>query len=619
MKPLDLHSEEFGATGNIAALGACNQLGRPKMDRLSLLIRETVQNSWDARLSNEKDVRYGIYGWTLNSEQYNFLRNTILKDVPNALDLHSFRKNSKSCTMLAIADRNTKGLGGPTRANEARAHKSSQDFVNLLRNIGQPSKRQFSGGTYGYGRAALYLYSLAKTIFVHTHCNYHGPRQRFMAAAMGNDFSKDGILYTGRHWWGRQSVVDRVADPVEGDNADIIAASIGAPLFKPGETGTTIILLQPDFNDRTPEQAFSFMVENILWFFWPKMLLMENDRPYIHFSLKLNNREIDLPDPSAFPPIAGYISAMKKLKEMRRDNCSDDGKRFRIIECRRPHRKLGYLSFNLFPRKHRVEYDSHSEGENTLIPPVSHHIALMRKPELVVTYLPGPALPSELMEYAGVFVSEDSLDHIFAKAEPPTHDSWTPDTMDVRKEKTFVRVALKRIKEAADVFASPLCPALEGSGEYSLGAFSEHMAGLIPCEEGPGISPDPGTGGSGSGGGSSGRKRAKVILLSEGRLELIDKRPALTLQFNISHASDSSKTKVILEAGIAVYDSGTLEKEPPFGADLPTVLFWKDRSGNCISTDMSADIESIDDGPWSVSVSVPQHSAVSINLKAATL
>ena len=53
-----------------------------------------------------------------------------------------------------------------------------------------------------------------------------------------------------------------------------------------------------------------------------------------------------------------------------------------------------------------------------------HHVALMRKAELVVRYEAGPPLPGDHFGYAGVFKCDDDVDEIFRRSEPPTHDDW---------------------------------------------------------------------------------------------------------------------------------------------------------------------------------------------------
>ncbi len=44
-----LFSEPYGASGGLAADGILNQLGRPDIEALEVLVREAVQNSWDAK------------------------------------------------------------------------------------------------------------------------------------------------------------------------------------------------------------------------------------------------------------------------------------------------------------------------------------------------------------------------------------------------------------------------------------------------------------------------------------------------------------------------------------------------------------------------------------------
>src|SRR5215210_1674912 len=49
-------SQPFPPTGAIASEGIRNQLGRPPVDPLTVFVRETAQNSWDARVPGEETV-----------------------------------------------------------------------------------------------------------------------------------------------------------------------------------------------------------------------------------------------------------------------------------------------------------------------------------------------------------------------------------------------------------------------------------------------------------------------------------------------------------------------------------------------------------------------------------
>jgi len=67
--PLDLQAERFTATGNITSEGMRNQLGRPRLDRLAVLVRESAQNAWDAQAPDSPCVRFGVACYELSRAQ----------------------------------------------------------------------------------------------------------------------------------------------------------------------------------------------------------------------------------------------------------------------------------------------------------------------------------------------------------------------------------------------------------------------------------------------------------------------------------------------------------------------------------------------------------------------
>ncbi len=46
-------SQPFAEEGSATAEGIINQLGRPALDELTVLVREAAQNSWDARAGTD--------------------------------------------------------------------------------------------------------------------------------------------------------------------------------------------------------------------------------------------------------------------------------------------------------------------------------------------------------------------------------------------------------------------------------------------------------------------------------------------------------------------------------------------------------------------------------------
>lgn len=496
MIKISLNSEQVTPTGNVTSKGIINQLGRPSLDLLAVLVRETVQNSWDARASDQEPVHFSIDGWMLQQVQMNFLKETIFAERPPSasLPLADTLFSDEPVCVLAISDRGTKGLGGPTRADIVTDSEEPRDFVDFLHNIGQPPDKQLAGGTYGYGKAALYRASRARTICIYTRCQVkNGQETRFIVSALGNPYTAD-YRYTGRHWWGRMD--DDFAEPLLNAEADFAAENLGMQKFTGNECGTTILILQPILSEkddpqsdpnntsgRTPQQAFNLMAEYILLYFWPKMLSHDRRFPDMFFRLSWEGQEVSMPHPADFRPLQGYVQAMNRLKQ----SSDDSNSPFRFADEKifspRYAQFLGQLILQQFQTAPAEYLDT---GDTSPFLGLTHHTALMRQPELVVKYLPGIPLPNEQFGYAGVFITDISVDPVFAESEPPTHDDWIAKSLEEKRHKAYVNVALSEIAKKMDAFAKPPAAKTNSSELTPLGAFATQLgSSLIPVEQGP--------------------------------------------------------------------------------------------------------------------------------------
>jgi len=499
MENLFLHSEQVSPTGNVTSEGIINQLGRPKLGLLETLVREAVQNSWDAKdpLSN-KPVTFGIAGWTLNTKQREVLQKRIFKQCPSNHNLPLFNhlQFAKTLTALAVYDRGTVGLGGPTRADVSTSSDGPRDFVDFLRNVGQPPDKQLAGGTYGFGKAAFYRASSARTILVHTRCQYNGKLEsRFIAAALGRPFTKNGVCFTGRHWWGAKDENLTIAEPITGKFADKLADFLGMPAYEEGERGTTILVLQPLLSEkdgqsslleiehtRSPKQALNQMAEYLLLYFWPKMLAYKGNSPSMQFVASWEGEQIEIPNPINYPPLRGFVEAMQRLKGDKSEDESSLRYQISDIASQRPKQHLGRLSIQQFFTSDGHKLDT---GRESMFDKLTHHTALMRTPELIVKYLPGDPLQNKQIGYAGVFITNEKVDGIFANSEPPTHDDWVSNSLEERRHRTFVNVAIRDIKREMDSFAKPGGIKSNGSPLIPLGAFSNRLGStLLPSEIG---------------------------------------------------------------------------------------------------------------------------------------
>ncbi|NJL54290.1 hypothetical protein HC928_03260 [bacterium] len=492
---LRMFAETVSPTGSISSKGILNQLGRPKLDTLAVLVRETVQNTWDARLFDEHPVTYTVHGRELTTLQQSVLRDVVFRErpEPKSLSLAPLDRDQPLC-VLSISDRGTTGLAGPTRADRV-PNDAQRNFISFLRDVGQPANKDFAGGTYGYGKASLYRASGLQTILVYTRCaNAVGRLEsRFIGAALGERWaSPDERQYTGRIWWGQHA--DDTVDPVLDEVADNLAVQLGLEPFAANETGTTILILDPLFHDRnstqhadassathSPIHAINKMAEYALYCFWPKMLLDANGNPAIQFHFRWEDTPVTIPDPRSYPPLVGFVAAMDHLKGKESDNVLQS--ELYEVQSQRPKQDLGRLALHQF----LVEKgEALNTGEaQSLFAELTHHTALMRRPELVVKYYAGKPMPTTTVGYAGVFITDEKVDTIFAQAEPPTHDDWIPDYLANRPHKTFVNVALRQIREHMTQFAQSARPTVPSGTLKPLGEFATWLGeSLMPMQTG---------------------------------------------------------------------------------------------------------------------------------------
>ncbi len=626
LTPLALQSEPFSPTGGAAAEGVSNQLGRPRADRFTLLIREAIQNSWDARLAPEGGVRFQVDGYHLEPEVRLSIAEQIFANVPSAIGIRTHLLSSDTCPVLAVSDFGTRGLGGPTRGDIIPQPGEATNFVDFMRYIGRPPNRTHAGGTYGFGKAAYFLASSLRTICVYTRFrNDCGIHSRFMAAALGPQFETngpDGRRFTGRHWWGRLAQ-DGIVDPLVDEEADALALLLGGVPRDANDSGTTVYIFAPDFEDQGAEQVLKQMGLAITDYFWPKLIDGIGGVPTMDFSVRWQGSEIPLPTIQNEPDLRLLAGAFIAASS----NASTSGTVLEPIVSLRPKKLLGHLALLRQPSvPTEPNNTSVQDGDQRIDPlyqrPIQRplrHIAVMRAPNFVVKYLEGPIVPYELAEYAGVFRVDTDADAAFARSEPPTHDDWIPDLLLDAAEKTYVRVALRRVNDVVSAFAAPPPIEATGTGAGSIAGFSRLLGGLVPA-----LSPDamrqtrlndPSDSNGGSGRKANGRRAGTphIAYVGAPELHIVDGAPAMIARFETSIPNGesirvSALPKVIIADGF--------ESDPPQGAQQPQVLQWLDSQGVIVATKVANCVIPATGGIWTVVVSIPSDAMISVALKA---
>lgn len=561
---LSLHSEPYAPTGNIGDSGFRKLLGTPSLDLIQTVVREAVQNCCDADKSgNGPEVLIRLR--RLDESQTRVMREHALCELPHEAQsrsrLQSFLESPQP-TVLEICDFNTTGLGGPTRADCIPPDATSTDFIDFLRNVGTTRDTAQGGGTYGFGKVALYLASHCNTILVDTRTDASSGRERrLMGCHLGAASSKtlsDGSRkrFTGRHWWGYKDAQNALVDPLRDSSAEDLSDALG---FTPRDlmrSGTSIMILNPRLPTDDLPQAAAGIVETLLWNFWPRMMESTPARKRINFSVEADGQAVTIPKPEEFPPLDLFCRAMNQIR--------NDDKPVSTISCGNPRKALGKMAIVKGLRAQRTPL---VERDESLFPQHSSHIAVMRPVELVVRYYDGTPLPNTSVEWAGVFVAseEEEVERAFADSEPPAHDDWQPENMPKGRAKTFVNVAVRELKKAANSVANPsinaVGPTDSGPG---LAAVSERLGGLLEDGLGDGARPRSG----GGSGGSSSRKR-RVSRPEFSHLKLVgDKRVAV---FTAEVSGDGAEDTLSAEARL-VLDGSTSRAALDDATRQPRVL-----------------------------------------------
>lgn len=564
---LERLSERVGTTGSIQGEGIANLLGRPPFDPLTLVLRESGQNIWDARERTESSVqgtpRMLVRLRTLDQKQAGVLQRLIesgndSEDEP--YDNNVLRKcltGQSPVRVLEICDFGTIGLDGETDPQSAVSR-----FVKFFFDFGNSHVESGDGGTYGYGRSSLYLAGKPRTILVDT--LIAGNERRFMGARIGNSYQREingrSVRFTGRHFWGKVSN-DRGVEPVRDKAAAGLANALGMPSRSNGQTGTTILIPWVELaRIDSGERIARILLHNL----WPKMVTKQGPHA-MRIEVEEEGTLISIPDPTQHPVYSLFATALLTVR-------TRDTARGALPMVVYRTKVTGHLAFAESAKRPQVEsiIDVGAQPERIFDGRAVRHVALMRPSELVVRYVEFPGMREE-SDWAGVFLSsdDDACVRAFASSEPPAHDDWVPDRLK-GLDATLVRVTTrKRIPEAVrEKFGVTPVGELPIAGvEASMAAAADRFSERFIFGDGSAPAEDTGGSGGGGGGGSSFKAPSFARLRAEG-----DRR------FALFKTALGKNTPSIELRGIAEVE-GADKDDLPSGMQAPCVVAWLSPNG----------------------------------------
>ncbi|MFB7616003.1 hypothetical protein [Kitasatospora sp. NPDC056181] len=600
-------SEQHGPGGGSGGASLLRRLDSTGLDGLTLLVRESVQNSWDAR-SGDGPVDYRVELRTLRPSQAPVWRRLLEQDAPTPAHLPLRASLQRGAPrLLTVTDLGTKGLGGPTRADVVS--NESSDFVAFVRNIGDSQDAESRGGTYGAGKVVFHLASAAHTVLVHTRCRVGGRLEtRLIGWAIHEKYATRTVdgpkSFTGRHYWGEVRDGDgrgglKYVEPLVGAEADAMAGQLGLHPFPEGATGTTVAVIDPVLGDRTSEAAMRWIADAMVWNLWPKMLPGPDGRPPLRLAVFHEGESVPVADPTTVPHLAPFVHAYRAMDKS--------------VEHRGLKRTLG--TFGLKPLINPKGDPSEVARQAGVLGRV-HHTCLMRPVDLVVKYLEGPAPAEEAMGYAAVFRADPGMDRVFAASEPATHDDWLVEKLG-GDDHRLANQALREVKREMREAATPRVRADEVGDGVSLAHMSQLMSGLMAGATGQGgaavfTAPSrPGRTGLGAGAGGTrggagqgtepatgrGRRASRLRYLGDARLDTFAGAPALIQRFQLLDpgAQDVRATLAVALGG------GGREDTPPEGAAMPEIAGWLTDEGPLVTSQVLS-VGGTDDRIWSLVV-----------------
>jgi hypothetical protein len=583
-------SQPTPAMGATNGEGIRKALGLPAFDPLTILLREAAQNSWDAGIDKGNvPVRFALDLVRPSGDRRNAWHKVLSAGVPAPAHLPlATQLEAENLDILIISDRGTRGLGGPTRDDEA-ADAENRDYASFVLTVGEPRDQHLGGGTYGFGKAVFFDTSRAYTAFVHTRCRTtEGEHEtRLIGIAIGGSYVDEGRKHTGRHWWGEQG--EEATEPLRGAAAEHLAEQLGFPSFAADETGTSIAIVAPHFGERSREDGMAWIASAITWHLWPKMRPSPRaaDVP-MTFSVSCDGAVVPILPPAEHPVLKEFVRALDELDR-------GDPITFRRREIGRVRLTTTFAGV---PEVDEVGAELGFAGG-------VHHTCLLRGPRLVVNYEAGRPGPDARVWYAGVFVADDAHDETFTAAEPPTHDAWTLTKLE-RSDRGIVNKALTSVRAAMNEFATPT-PA-SGEGEQDVGGLAAVSRSL-----GTLLAPAPGSGAGPRHGEAPGpRGPAPITMVGRPVWTTENDRNVLVQRFR---TPTSREVTVRGASRIVVWGGGRAETDA--GDQEPKTLGWRRPGGELMLGD-EITIPAAQGGEWEIVVAPVPDTATDIHVVPST-
>jgi hypothetical protein len=418
-----------GATGEAFT----NTLASSGMAPASVLGREAIQNSVDAKANEDQKVRVDFVAKALTgADKAAFVTAARLGTIAARADRLGFKEPNciadlsnpkKPLNLLFVNDYNTTGLAGDPDDSESKFSR----FLLSLGDGGKEHSEHGTGGSYGFGKSVYSSNSGVFTIFAYSRTTdgLGNPMSILFGCGYYRKHKHDEAGFTGRAWYGRD-ITEQHAHaqqkivPMRGAEADAMAAKLGFDARGEGDLGTSVLIVDAMVDT-------SDILAGVEDWWWPRLLANLLDVYVVDSSGKQS-----LPRPRKRDDLKPFLESF----ETATGKSPPDGKRtFQRSLNKSEGVNMGVCGFVVLEQDDKEKLFVSDERVDT--------VALVRTPLMVVAYHRGWTVGNPPM--AGAFLASDDIDDILRAAEPPAHDRWDKDARRLQDATGRKRAIVNRV------------------------------------------------------------------------------------------------------------------------------------------------------------------------------
>jgi len=433
------------------------------------LVRESIQNSLDARLDNKHPIKIRFFlagnksklDWGATTHWFDAEAWVHFRATGNGLN--NLPDNNASCPFLVYEDFNTKGLNGDI-FQDAECEGKKNSFYYFLRAEGQSDKIEDQLGSWGVGKIVFPKSSRLRAIFVLTTRSedsktYLSGQSILKYHAVDNQtFSPDG-------WFG-DTGSNGLGLPTD-DSHIINKFSEVFNLSRNSETGLSLVIPWPDENITFDSLARSVIEEYFYSILTKKLeVTIETDDMSVQLSEDTLLDEVEKLDTSPDKSLVHLIELAASVLTQPTDQII----KLKKYEGNKPEWQAGMISEELVdviweilksdvPVTIRVPLDiQHIESTNVeatffdvVIKKAKDNVTkpIFVRDGLVITKVLRPKSPGFI---SLVSIFDSPLKTLLGRAENPAHTEWNEGSdhfkgkyLYGRDYLTFVRLSVKRI------------------------------------------------------------------------------------------------------------------------------------------------------------------------------